>query len=119
VWALGRRSKDPLADPKAARIVFAFAAVSYFFWLKLFAIYRYILQLEMIAPLIIALAIGKLVSLNVLEYSAWLVVPTIFGTWFGSKICPRVNPVLFRTLSLAVVIIAGILSILSGLKVFG
>jgi len=68
---------------------------------------------------VIALAIGKLVSLNVLEYSAWLVVPTIFGTWFGSKICPRVNPVLFRTLSLAVVIIAGILSILSGLKVFG
>jgi hypothetical protein len=68
---------------------------------------------------VIALTIGKLVSLNVLEYSAWLVVPTIFGTWFGSKICPRVNPVLFRNLSLAVVIIAGILSILSGLKVFG
>ena len=60
LWALGRRSKDPLVDPKAARIVFAFAAVSYFFWLKLFAIYRYILQLEMVAPLIIALAIGLL-----------------------------------------------------------
>jgi uncharacterized protein len=68
---------------------------------------------------VIALAIGNLVSLNVLEYSAWFIVPTIFGTWVGSKICPRVNPGLFRTLSLAVVIMAGILSILSGLKVFG
>ena len=68
---------------------------------------------------VIALAIGNLVSLSVLEYSAWFVVPTIFGTWLGSKICPHVNPVPFRNLSLAVVIIAGILSVLSGLKVFG
>ena len=67
---------------------------------------------------IIALAIGKLVNLNVLGYSAWFVVPTIFGTWLGSKICPRVNPLPFRNLSLAVVIIAGIISILSGFKVF-
>lgn len=67
---------------------------------------------------IMALAIGKLVSFNVLGYSAWFVVPTILGTWFGSKICIHVNPVPFRNLSLAVVIIAGILSILSGLKMF-
>jgi uncharacterized protein len=68
---------------------------------------------------VIALTIGKLVSLNVLKYAAWFFVPTILGTWLGSKFCPHVNPVLFRNLSLAVVIIAGILSILSGLKVFG
>ena len=67
---------------------------------------------------IIALAIGKLVNLNVLGYSAWFVVPTIFGTWLGSKICPRVNPLPFRNLSLAVVIIAGIISILAGFRVF-
>jgi uncharacterized membrane protein YfcA len=67
---------------------------------------------------IIALAIGKLVNLNVLGYSAWFFVPTIIGTWLGSKICPRVNPLPFRNLSLAVVIIAGIISILSGFKVF-
>ncbi len=60
LWAFGRRSKEPLADPAAARILFAFAAVSYLFWLKLFAIYRYILQLEMIAPLIIVLGVGLL-----------------------------------------------------------
>ncbi|MGA7674864.1 MAG: hypothetical protein WCA78_07415 [Rhizomicrobium sp.] len=59
-WAMGRRSKDPLTDPKVAAIIFAFAAVSYFCWLKIFAIYRYILQLEMIAPLLIAMGVGLL-----------------------------------------------------------
>ena len=60
VWLVGRRSKEPLTDPKATRIVFAYAAVSYLFWLKLFAIHRYILQLEMAAPLLIAMAVGLL-----------------------------------------------------------
>jgi hypothetical protein len=60
VWAAGRRSKDPLVDPRAARIVFAFAAASYFVWIKVFAIYRYILSLEMLAPLVILMGIGLL-----------------------------------------------------------
>jgi uncharacterized protein len=77
----------------------------------------YFIMMGMLA--IAALAIGKLVSGNVLHYSAWMVAPTILGTRLGSKICPHVNPILFRNLSLAVVIIAGILSILSGFWVFG
>ncbi|MGA7710674.1 MAG: hypothetical protein WCA81_02140 [Rhizomicrobium sp.] len=60
VWLAGRRSKNPLVVPEAARIVIVFAAVSYFFWLKIFAIYRYILLLEMLAPLIIAIGVGLL-----------------------------------------------------------
>jgi hypothetical protein len=60
VWLAGRRSKDPLVIPEAARPILAFAAVSYLVWLKLFAIYRYIVGLEMIAPLIVAIAIGLL-----------------------------------------------------------
>jgi len=60
VWMAGKRSKDPLVDPVAARIAFAYAAVSYLFWIKLFAIYRYILQLEMIAPVLIVMAVGLL-----------------------------------------------------------
>ena len=59
-WAAGRRSKNPLTDPKVAGIIFAFVVVSYFFWLKSFAIYRYILQLEMSAPLLIVLGMGLL-----------------------------------------------------------
>jgi len=60
LWALGRRSKEPLVDPRAAVIIFVFAAVSYFFWLKIFAIYRYILLLEMLAPIVIVAAVGLL-----------------------------------------------------------
>jgi hypothetical protein len=60
LWAAGKRSKDPMSDPVATRIVFAFTAVTYLFWLKLFAIHRYILQFEMLAPLLIAMGIGFL-----------------------------------------------------------
>jgi hypothetical protein len=55
---LGQRAKDPLMDQRATAPVFAFAAVSYVVWLKLFAIYRYILCLEMLAPILIVTAIG-------------------------------------------------------------
>ena len=59
-WLAGRRSNDPLVTPGAARPVMAFAAISYLAWLSLFAIYRYILALEMLGPLIVAIAIGLL-----------------------------------------------------------
>jgi hypothetical protein len=67
-WLGGRRSKDPIAVPDAARIVFAFAAVSYLVWLKMFAIYRYIVGLEMLAPLLVALAIGFLPLARRVQY---------------------------------------------------
>jgi len=54
----GRRAKDPLMDGRATIPVIAFAGVSYIVWLKIFAIYRYILCLEMLSPLLIATAIG-------------------------------------------------------------
>jgi len=60
VWLAGRRSKDPLVIPEAARPILAFAGVSYVVWLKLFAIYRYIVSLEMLGPLLVAIAIGLL-----------------------------------------------------------
>jgi hypothetical protein len=56
----GRRAKKPLLQADATMPVFAFAGVSYLVWLKLFAIYRYILCLEMLSPLLIAAAIGFL-----------------------------------------------------------
>jgi hypothetical protein len=60
VWLVGKRTKETLFDPVAVRILFAFAAGTYIFWLKVFAIHRYILQLEMLAPLLIAMGIGLL-----------------------------------------------------------
>jgi hypothetical protein len=58
LWFLGRRSKAPLVAPDAVWPLFAFVAASYLMWLKIFAIYRYILLLEMLAPLLIVAALG-------------------------------------------------------------
>ncbi|MEJ0028505.1 MAG: hypothetical protein WDN01_20975 [Rhizomicrobium sp.] len=60
VWIAGRRSKDPLVVPGAALPILAFAGVSYLVWLKMFAIYRYIVGLEMLGPLLIAIGVGLL-----------------------------------------------------------
>jgi hypothetical protein len=59
-WIFGRRARDPLVDTDYARVLFAFAAVSYVVWLKVFGIYRYILALEMLAPILIAASVGLL-----------------------------------------------------------
>ncbi len=59
-WLFGKRSKEPLVGPEVSRVLFAFAAVSYLAWLKIFGIYRYILALEMLAPILIAASIGLL-----------------------------------------------------------
>jgi hypothetical protein len=58
VWLLGKRARDPLVAPDAAAALFGFAAVGYVAWISIFAIYRYIVLLEMLSPLLIAAAIG-------------------------------------------------------------
>ena len=45
-------------DNRTALILFAFSAVTYLAWLKFFAIYRYIVALEMLSPLLIVAAVG-------------------------------------------------------------
>jgi len=59
-WLFGKRSKEPLVGPEVSRVLFAFAVVSYLAWLKVFGIYRYILALEMLAPILIVASIGLL-----------------------------------------------------------
>jgi hypothetical protein len=53
-----RRYENSIVDPTVVGALFAFAATSYLVWLFLFGIYRYILALEMLAPLLIVGAIG-------------------------------------------------------------
>jgi hypothetical protein len=53
-----RRRQNTLIAPEVAAALFAFAAVSYLAWLRMFAIYRYITLLEMLSPLLIVAAIG-------------------------------------------------------------
>lgn len=57
-WAFRERARDPIIDPSAARILFTFAGGAYAAWLAIFAIYRYIVALEMLAPLLIVAALG-------------------------------------------------------------
>ncbi|HSZ11393.1 MAG TPA: hypothetical protein VK759_04410 [Rhizomicrobium sp.] len=71
------RERDPLVPPSAARILFVFFGVSLIAWMKVFAIYRYILALELLAPLVIVAAIGllpvprrvRLVALGILFFA--------------------------------------------------
>lgn len=58
VWLLRRESRDPLLDKRVTAILFAFSALSYLQWLRTFAIYRYIILFEMLAPLLIIGAVG-------------------------------------------------------------
>lgn len=60
--AFGRNKNAPdrFADFVATRYLLWFAIISYGVWLFLFAIYRYALPLEMLAPLLIVLTIGLL-----------------------------------------------------------
>jgi hypothetical protein len=59
LMALRRPAERPLTDGDALRILVAFSAVSYVLWLPIFAIYRYIVVLEMLAPLVVAAAVGR------------------------------------------------------------
>jgi hypothetical protein len=58
IWLLRRESRDALFDKRVTLPLFAFAAVSYFVWLRFFAIYRYIILLEMLAPTLIVAAVS-------------------------------------------------------------
>ncbi|HET7086484.1 MAG TPA: hypothetical protein VFI23_17075 [Rhizomicrobium sp.] len=60
VWLFKRESRDPLLDKRVALPLFAFSALSYLIWLRTFAIYRYIILYEMLAPLLIIGAVGLL-----------------------------------------------------------
>lgn len=55
-----RRALTDSARPAALRFAFASATLCYLFWLLLFGYYRYLIVLEMLAPLLLALALGSL-----------------------------------------------------------
>ncbi len=52
------RKRTDMVSPAAAWALIAFVSVSYIAWLKVFGIYRYVLLLEIMAPLMIAATIA-------------------------------------------------------------
>jgi hypothetical protein len=59
LMCLRRPTERPFTDGDALRILVAFSAASYVLWLAIFAIYRYIVVIEMLAPLVVVAAIGR------------------------------------------------------------
>jgi hypothetical protein len=60
VWLFKRQSRDLLLDARATAVLLVFFAVAYLVWMRMFAIYRYIILFEMLAPLLIIGAVGLL-----------------------------------------------------------
>jgi len=54
-----RRTAEPLSLAAGARYMIAAAALSYLPWLLIFAVYRYIVLLEMLAPLLTVVALAS------------------------------------------------------------
>jgi hypothetical protein len=60
-WAGGRAGRAPAAPLSArARFLLVFGLVAYLAWLRLFSLYRYLIPLELLAPLMAWLLIGRL-----------------------------------------------------------
>ncbi|MDD5585392.1 MAG: hypothetical protein PHY92_00355 [Alphaproteobacteria bacterium] len=60
VFGRSANGHDRLAVPHAARYLLWASAIAYAVWVPLFAIYRYVVPLEMLAPLLIVFAAGLL-----------------------------------------------------------
>ncbi len=60
LFALRRTAREPLLQPAATALLFAFMTGSYVAWIDQFAVYRYLVLLEILAPLAIAGAVGLL-----------------------------------------------------------
>ncbi len=58
IWLIRKQSREPLMPPDAVLALFGFAAVSYIAWISIFAIYRYIVLLEILGPILIFAAVA-------------------------------------------------------------
>jgi len=74
--AIGRRH-PPLN--LAARFVLVFAAVAYVLWLGLFSVWRYLLPIEMLAPVLITALVGVIVSAAGMRRAAKLASAALLG----------------------------------------
>jgi hypothetical protein len=68
-----------LALNPAARFVLVFAAVAYVLWLVLFAIWRYVLPIEMLTPMLIAALVGVIVPAARMRRAAMLASAALLG----------------------------------------
>jgi hypothetical protein len=96
VWlAVARPRSVPLVAPPATRILFIFVAGSYVAWLTLFAVYRYLVGLEMLAPLLILAALDCMPCVPRLRLAAAatiLLTIALFGRYSFGNHAPASDP---------------------------
>ena len=85
-WAVARRPRGVRVLTPAMQLLFTFAIVSYLVWMNIFGVYRYIVTLEILAPLLIALALTCAIADDVarLRALAILWVVAVIGTGWPS-----------------------------------
>jgi hypothetical protein len=74
--AIGRRH---LPLNLAARFVLVFAAIAYVLWLILFSVWRYMLPIEMLAPVLITALVGVIVPMARMPRAAMLASAALLG----------------------------------------
>lgn len=97
------------------RLLFTVSAVSYAAWLSVFGIYRYVLTLEMLAPLLVALALTVWPTSNrrrwgmfaglwlaALLGTGWSAIASVGGSWRGAYVDVTVPPIADPDRTLAV-----------------
>ncbi|MBI1210027.1 MAG: hypothetical protein GC190_01070 [Alphaproteobacteria bacterium] len=91
LWSMRRAAGDRVFSDQSVRLLFAFSAVSYVVWLNIFAIYRYVVTLELAAPLLIAMAIDFVpTTLRYRRYATAVVLTlSVFALGWSSAIDPR------------------------------
>jgi hypothetical protein len=100
---------------QSMRLLFTVCAVSYAVWLPIFGVYRYVLSLEMLAPLLITLAVslwpltekrrwGALAAIWFLALlgTGWGSIALVGGHWRGAYVDVAVPPIADPTRTLAV-----------------
>lgn len=60
IFGRSKNAHDAVAPPHITRYLLWVGTLSYFAWLIMFGIYRYVVAIEMLAPLLIVLAMGML-----------------------------------------------------------
>ena len=95
LWVFRRRAQALLVRPEVTWILFAFCAASYAAWLRELAIYRYIVALEMLAPLVIVAAVGLLplsMRARIALAGLLLVVSAALGRYAAGPYVPLGDP---------------------------
>jgi hypothetical protein len=96
VWSgVARRRSVPLVAPPATLILFIFAAGSYAAWLTFFAVYRYLVGLEMLAPLLILAALDfvpRAPRVRLAATATILLTAALFGRYSFGNHAPVSDP---------------------------